>query len=75
MFKIIIRDKIYKKDKSISEIIYSFIELFFRNNISIKNINLLQSYHYFLEKINNTKIYNLDEDALFMEFEDKVLNG
>ena len=75
MFKIIIRDKIYKKDKSINDIIYSFIELFFRNNISIKNINLLQSYHYFLEKINNTKIYNLDEDALFMEFEDKVLNG
>ena len=75
MFKIIIRDKIYKKDKSINDIIYSFIELFFRNNISIKNINLLQSYHYFLEKINNTKIYNLDEETLFMEFEDKILNG
>ena len=72
--KTIFRDKIYKKDKSIIEIIYSFIELYFRNNISIKNINLLQSYHYFLEKINNTKIYNLDEETLFMEFEDKVLN-
>ena len=73
--KTIIKDKIYKKDKSIIEIIYSFIELYFRNNISIKNINLLQSYHYFLEKINNTRIYNLDEETLFMEFEDKVLNG
>ena len=72
--KIIFRDKIYKKDKSIIEIIYSFIELYFRNNISIENINLLQSYHYFLEKINNTKIYNLDEETLFMELEDKVLN-
>ena len=73
--KTIIRDKIYKKDKSISEIIYSFIELYFRNNISIKNISLLKSYHYFIEKINNTRIYNLDEETLLMEFEDKVLNG
>ena len=75
IIKTIIRDKIYKKDKSLIEIIYSFIELYFRNNISIKNINLLKSYHYFLEKINNTKIYNLDEETLFMEFEDKILNG
>ena len=71
----IIKDKIYKKDKSINEIIYSFIELYFRNNISIENISLLKSYHYFLEKINNTKIYNLDEETLLMEFEDKILNG
>ena len=73
--KTIIRDKIYKKDKSIIEIIYSFIELYFRTNISIKNINLIHSYQYFLKKINNTKIYNLDEETLFMEFEDKILNG
>ena len=71
----IIKDKIYKKDKSITEIIYSFIELYFRNNISSENISLLKSYHFFLEKINNTKIYNLDEETLFMEFEDKILNG
>ena len=73
--KTIFRDKIYKKDKSIVETTYSFIELYFRNNLSIKNINLLQSYYYFLEKIHNTRIYNLDEETLFMEFEDKVLNA
>ena len=71
----IIKDKIYKKDKSITEIIYSFIELYFRNNISIENISLIKSYHYFLEKINNTRTYNLDEEILFMEFENKILNG
>ncbi|WP_440933522.1 AAA family ATPase [Candidatus Pelagibacter sp.] len=71
----VIKNKYYKKDKSIIEIIYSFIELYFRNNISSENISLLKSYHYFLEKINNTKIYNLDEEPLFMEFEDKILNG
>ncbi len=73
--KTIIKDKLYKKDKSISEIIYSLIELFFRNNISIKNISLLKSYRYFLKKIISTKIYNLDEETLFMEFNDKILNG
>ena len=71
----IIKNKFYKKNKSIIEIIYSFIELYFRNNISSENISLLKSYHYFLKKINNTKIYNLDEETLFMEFEDKILNG
>ncbi len=75
ILKTVIKDKIYKKDKSIIEIIYSFIELYFRNNISSKDISLYKSYHYFLEKINYTKIYNLDEETLFMEFEDKILNG
>ena len=73
--KTIIKDKIYKKDRSILETIFSFIELYYRNNISKENINLIQSYHYFLNKFNNTKVYNLDEETLFMEFEDKVLNG
>ena len=72
---VIIKNKIYKKEKTINEFIYSYIELFFRNNITIKDINLLKLYNYFLKKIDNTKIYNLDEESLFMEFEDKVLNG
>ncbi len=65
----------YKKNKPIIQLIYSFIEVYFRNNISTKNIKLFHLYHYFLKKINDTKIYNLDEETLFMEFEDKVLNG
>ena len=73
--KTIIKDKIYKKDKSMIEIIYFFIELYFRNNISTENINLINSYHFFLEKINNTKTYNLDEETLLMEFEERILNG
>ena len=75
LLSFLINDKIYKKDKSLSLIIFSYIELYFRNNISVKNVSLLETYKYFLNKINNTKIYNLDEETLFMEFEDKVLNG
>ncbi len=71
----IINTKIYKKDKSYIGTIYSFIELYFRNNISVNNISLIKQYQYFLKKINNLKVYNLDEESLFMEFKDKVLNG
>ena len=73
--KSLITSKVYKKSKPIIQLIYSFIEVYFRNNISTKNINLFHHYHYFLKKINDTKIYNLDEETLLMEFEDKVLNG
>jgi len=70
-----INDKKYKKDKSIKELIYSLIEVYFRNNTSINNMKLMYLHNYFLNKINNTKIFNLDDEILFMEFEDKVLNG
>ena len=73
--KSLITSKAYKKNKPIIQLIYSFIEVYFRNNISTKNINLFHHYHYFLKKINDTKIFNLDEETLLMEFEDKVLNG
>ena len=29
----------------------------------------------FFKKINDTKIYNLDEETLFMEFNEEILNG
>ncbi len=70
----IILDKKFKKEVSIKDLIYSLIELYFRNNVSIKNIELINMYNYFLKKINTTKIFNLDEDTLFMEFKEKILN-
>ena len=70
----IILDKKYKKDLSIRDLIYSLIELYFRNNISIQNIDLINMYNYFLKKINTTKIFNLDDESLLMEFQKKVLN-
>ena len=44
-------------------------------NISIKDINLADLYSYFLKKVYETKKFNLDDETLFMEFEDKILNG
>ena len=71
----IIIEKKYKKDNFLKHLSYSLIEIYFRNNISVKNIQLLNIQNYFLNSINNTKIFNLDDEALLMEFEDKVLNG
>ena len=75
ILSLMINEKLYKQDKSFTNIIFSYIELYFRKNVSVNNINLFDLYIYFLKKINNTRIYNLDEESLFMEFEDKVLNG
>ena len=71
----IIKNKLYKKDKILIELTYSFIENYFRSKVNIKNVEILNYYNLFLKKIINTKIYNLDEETLFMEFEDRILNG
>ena len=73
--KKIIVDKLYKKNNSIKNLIYSLMEFYFRKNVSVTNMKLITSYNYFLRKIDNTKTFNLDEESLFMEFDDRILNG
>ncbi|MDC1181430.1 AAA family ATPase [Candidatus Pelagibacter sp.] len=75
LIKKIIMEKKYKKDQFIKQLLYSLIEIYFRNNVSIDNIRILKIQNYFLKKINNTKIFNLDDESLFIELEDVVLNG
>ena len=72
---LIISKKYYKKESSIKNLIYSMIEYYFRMNTSINNTKLIKFHNYFLNKINNTKKFNLDEESLFIEFEDIILNG
>jgi DNA polymerase III subunit delta' len=73
--KKIIIEKKYKKNQFIKVLSYSLIEIYFRKNISVKNNKLLNLKKYFLNKIKNTQIFNLDDETLLMEFEDRVLNG
>ena len=75
LIKKIIMEKKYKKDTSLKELMYSLIEIYFRNNVSVYDTKLITTYNYFLKKIKNVKTYNLDEESVFMEFEDRVLNG
>ena len=73
--KKIITEKKYKKNQFVKQLLYSLIELYFRKNVSLKNINILKIQNYFLKKIKNTKVFNLDDETLLMEFEERVLNG
>ena len=72
---LIIKEGLYKKNALIKNILFEYVELFFRKNISNIKINPFNSYNYFIRKINDTKKFNLDEESLFMEFEYKILNG
>ena len=71
----IIKNKYFQKENKSKYLIYFLIELYFRNNISVKNIKIINIYNYFLKKIKNTKKFNLDEETLLMEFKESVLNG
>ena len=73
--KLIIKDSVYKKNVVVKNIVFEYVELFLRKNISNIKINPFDAYNYFVKKINDTKKFNLDEESLFMEFEYKILNG
>ena len=66
----------YKKNRHVKRIIINFIELFFLKAYRLSNTkkSLLYFYHDFLEKINNTEKFNLDEECLFLEFKTKLLH-
>jgi len=73
--KKVIIEKKYKKDQFIKNLLYYLIEIYFRKKTSIKSTKLLNLHNYFMNKINNSKIFNLDDESILMEFEDKVLDG
>ncbi len=73
--KIIIKKNHYKKDTLIRHIIFDLMEFYFRKINSSFSLRINQKYTYFLKKISDTKNYNLDEESLFMEFDEEILNG
>ena len=48
--KKIMNEKKYKNDQFVKHLLYSLIELYFRQNVSLKNIKLLKIQNYFLKK-------------------------
>ena len=67
----------YKKNKIVKILLINFIELFFLKEYKLSKTknSLLDFYHSFINKINNTEKFNLDEESLFLEFKSKLLNG
>ncbi len=67
----LINDQYYKNEPSIKFIIYDLIEFFLRSYASSNNSYL---YSYFINKINNMRKFNLDEESFFIEFRSLALN-
>ena len=73
--KIIISGNHYKKDPFMKYMVFQLVEFYFRKlNLSFSK-KIYEKYNYFLKRISDTKNFNLDEESLFTEFEEEVLNG
>ena len=73
--KTLIKDGHYKKNKFINNFMYTLIEFYLRKlNISFSKL-INEKYSYFVKRIADTKVYNLDKESLFIEFEEEILNG
>ena len=65
----------YKKDNRIKLFIYDLIEFYFTKLNTPTSKDIYEKYNYFMQRILNTKKFNLDEESLFIEFKHKILNG
>jgi len=70
-----IKDKHYKKNDSIKHLLFNLIESFFRTKTCNYDSDIFVQCDYFLKKISDTRKFNLDEESLFIELEEKILNG
>ena len=70
--KKMIKENYFKKDQNFKYLFYDYLELFLKNISLMDNMNYSS---YFVKKIDNLKKYNLDEESLFIEFNEKILNG
>ena len=73
--KMIINKNHYKKDSFMKYMIFDLMEFYFRKLNSSFSKKISNKYSYFLRKISDTKSFNLDDESLFIEFEDEILNG
>ena len=74
LLKKLIKSNNHKKDSTTKYLIFDFIELYLRKINTSISTDIYDKYSYFLNKISDIKKFNLDEEALFIEFEQKILN-
>ncbi len=76
LLKLLINDNQYKqKDELTKNLLFELIELYFvKINLSF-SLNINNKYSHFLKRASDTKKFNLDQESLFMEFKDDILNG
>ena len=74
LIKILIKENHYKSNSLNKYIIFDLIEFYFRKIDFSFSQNIYEKYLYFLKRISETKKFNLDEESLFLEFQEKILN-
>ena len=73
--KILIEDGHYKKNYFIDNMMYNFMEFYFRKVNKSFSMLINDKYSYFVKRISDTRTYNLDRESLFTEFNEEILNG
>ena len=73
--KTLIKENHFKKNILIKNMIFDLIEFYFTKISFSLSINIFEKYSLFLKKKSEIKKYNLDEESLFIEFEEEFLNG
>ena len=75
LLKLIIKENHYKKDLLIKDFVFDLVEFYFRKINFNFSSNIYKKYSYFLKRISDTKRFNLDQESLFIELEEEILNG
>ena len=75
LLKLIIKENHYKKDLLIKDFVYDLVEFYFRKINFNFSSDIYKKYSYFLKRISDTKRFNLDQESLFIELEEEILNG
>ena len=73
--KIFIKNKHYKKSDMMKYLVFDLIETYIRTKTYDFKSNMFNQSEYFLKKISDTKKFNLDEESIFIELDEKMLNG
>ena len=73
--KTLIKENHFKKNILIKNIIFDLIEFYFTKISSSLSISIFEKYSLFLQRKSEITKYNLDEESLFIEFEEEILNG
>ncbi len=70
----VIGDNDYKKNIFLKNLIFNYIETYLVKLNLKTNFKILKRYNYFIKKISEVKRFNLDEESLFIEFNEEILN-
>ena len=70
-----LKDKNYKKNDLFKNLVFDLIESYFNNLSYNLRPEIFTQREYFLKRISDTRKFNLDEESLFIELEEKIFNG